>query len=423
MTLATNAALLLSGDTGSGKSSLIATAAEYCYTTTGKALRLYTCDGGGYPERVEVAIRRGMIEPWRLRTRVGSGGEGLIEETCLRASMGWWPAEFIDAERGEVPEGVTLLPPMSTTFVLWCPNGHEVKRSTVRANITSVLCGQCKTQTSPQNGKVTQSAQQNFPHVGGLAFDGVTSMSSWIMQALRKRRANMGLSGGEKSALGRFQSGDLSFDGNNRADYGFAQGQAEEWLLNSISIAGMRLPPIWTCLETRSDETGALPFWGPSIAGQAKTGIAPTWAGNYIGAQVVLNEKGAKEWRLYLTEYRGQDGAPHKYKCRVEPGTLPEFLADAEGESAMTTFNLGNFFGLLEAGFEKSMKESKERVPEVKIDRAQVVVVEEKPKPAAAAAPATSAATSAPARPATLPPVAGRPLTLPPKLAPLTPKK
>jgi energy-coupling factor transporter ATP-binding protein EcfA2 len=126
MAIATNAAILLSGDTGSGKSSLIATAAEYLYQTTGKAMRLYTCDGGGYPEAVEVAIHRGMIEPWRLRTRVGSGGEGLIEETCARASQGWWPKEFIDPLQGTVPEGVELQPWTTTTFVLVCPNGHEV---------------------------------------------------------------------------------------------------------------------------------------------------------------------------------------------------------------------------------------------------------------------------------------------------------
>jgi hypothetical protein len=263
------------------------------------------------------------------------------------------------------------------------------------------------------------------PHVGGFAYDGLTSMSSWIMQALRRRRASQGLSGGEKSALGRFASGDMYFDGNNRADYGFAQGQAEEWLLNSISLSGMKLPPIWTCLETRTDETGALPFWGPSIAGQAKTGIAPTWAGNYIGAQIIINkDTGKKEWRLYTTEFRGEDGAPHKYKCRLAPGVLPEYLVDAADEPAMSSFNLGKFFGLLEAGFAKGMKESEQRVPEVKIDKTAPVVaptnVAMVPPAASAAAQKAAAATpNAPIpRPATLPPaqLGGKPLVKAPVL-------
>lgn len=421
MTIATNAAVLVSGETGSGKSSLIATAAEYLYESTGKALRLYTCDGGGYPERVEVAIHRGLIEPWRLRTRVGSGGEGLIEETCARASQGWWPKEFIDPIKGEVPEGVELVPPASTQFVLFCPNGHEVKRTTVKANLQPTLCSQCKVQASLQNGRVTQSTSLNFPHVGGNAYDGLTSMSSWVMQALRARRAKMGLAGGEKSALGRFMSGEMAFDGNNRADYGFAQGQAEEWLLNSISLSGMKLPPIWTCLETRTDETGALPFWGPSVAGQAKTGIAPTWAGNYVGAQIIIGESGKREWRLYTTEFRGADGAPHKYKCRVEPGTLPEFLVDGADEPAMSHFSLGVFFRLLEAGFEKSMKESKERIPEVKVDKTTVAVASVAVVPPAAqvaqAKAQAAVPTGGPARPATLPPLGvGKPLVKAPIL-------
>lgn len=427
MPLATNAAVLVGGNTGSGKSSLLATAAEYLYETTGKALRLYTCDPGGYPERVEVAIHRGMIEPWRLRTRVGSGGEGLIEETCRKASQGWWPAEFLDAKQGEVPEGVALVPPYVTSYVLLCAQGHEVKRTTVRANLQPVLCATCKAMASAENGKVSRQVQATAPHVGGFAFDGLTSMSSWVMQALRHRRAVMGLSGGEKSAIGRFQSGDTWFDGNNRADYGFAQGQAEEWLCNSISISGMKLPPIWTCLETRADETGTLPLWGPSIAGQAKTAVAPQWAGNYIGAQIVLNEAGKKEWRLYTTEYRGDDGAPHKYKCRVDPGVLPEYLTDGDG-LPMSTFSLATFFRLIEVGFAQAMAASEQRIPEVKIDKSAPPQITdsrlEAPAPSATIKGPTPAPTlgGAPARPATLPPIT-KPKVGPPQLTPLGGKK
>lgn len=408
--IATNAALLISGISGSGKTTQLGTAAEYLWETYKKKLRLYTCDAGGFPNKVEVLVKHKIIEVWRMRTRVGAGGEGLIEETCAQASRGAWPREVKAHDSGDSPERIEMMPFSSTVLILSCQKGHEVKRGSNDAALSPTLCMACNQQVTLQNGQVQKILTPNFPHIGGLAFDGISSMSMWILTALRRRRASpAGLTGGEKSALGKFQSGDMWFDGNNRADYGFAQGQAEEWINNSISLSGLCLPPIWTSLETLDESPTRPPVWGPMIAGQAKTSVAPQWVGNYVGCQQVMTEKG-KEWRLYLTEYRGPDGIPHNYKCRIEPGQLPDYLVDAEGEKPLTTFNLGVFFRLLEGAFERSMKESAEKYGEVP-DFSEVKAPEPvKPQPPAAPQPVGQRPGAAPmlggaARPATLPPL------------------
>ncbi len=56
-----NSATLIFGDTGTGKSSLLATYAEYVWEKFNKITLLYTTDGGGYPTNVEALIHKGII--------------------------------------------------------------------------------------------------------------------------------------------------------------------------------------------------------------------------------------------------------------------------------------------------------------------------------------------------------------------------
>ena len=107
------------GESGSGKSSLIATAAEYLWETHKKILFLYSCDLGGYPDKVNSLIQLGIIWVWKLRTR------GEVLETCSRASQGWWPVEFLDTKTGEVASNAKLVPAEMKEYTLSCPNGHE----------------------------------------------------------------------------------------------------------------------------------------------------------------------------------------------------------------------------------------------------------------------------------------------------------
>jgi energy-coupling factor transporter ATP-binding protein EcfA2 len=63
-----NSATGIMGPTGSGKSSLAATLADYLWTNWKKVLLLYTSDGGGFPSEVQarIALRAAVefeIEP------------------------------------------------------------------------------------------------------------------------------------------------------------------------------------------------------------------------------------------------------------------------------------------------------------------------------------------------------------------------
>jgi hypothetical protein len=429
-----NAAMLISGPTGSGKSSLLATAAEYCYRHHKGITRLAVCDGGGMGTKTEALCELGIIQPFKMRSRVGGGAEGLVEETIMRVSQGWWPSEFLDPVQGIVREGVPLLPPMSTDFVSKCPKDHELQRVAMRGLLQPAQCPQCRILIPLAQAKITQETRvtPGFERVRAWACDGLTSASDWVMLSLADRTGRLELNPNDKAAIGRVISGDMAFAGNTRAHYGFAQTQSEKWLLHSTAIPGLALPPMWTSLETRIDAEGslALPFYGPAIAGSAKTWKVPQWVGNYIGAAIVTDSKGKKEWRLYLSEFRGEDQIPHIYKTRAEhAGMLPGWLSDApphgvEGKP-FSGFNLGKFFDLLQQAKEDAKRRLVDEYGEIKFaDVANPVLLSTNVGGAVAAAPANVAA-AAPMVGAVHAAVAGppaRPMILPPRPPSLAPR-
>ena len=79
-----NSATLIFGDTGTGKSALAGTLAEYIFEKFGKITLYYSVDGGGFPTNVEALVNKGIIWLWKLRSR------GLAFETCARAAQGYW---------------------------------------------------------------------------------------------------------------------------------------------------------------------------------------------------------------------------------------------------------------------------------------------------------------------------------------------
>ncbi len=347
-------ATMISGPTGSGKTSLIATFAEYVWERFGRTTLYYSCDAGGYTERLQALIALGVVRAFRMRTR----GEAF--ETCQRSTQGWWPAE-INPLTGEVAQNVDMIPPVIQEFTMSCPkDGTMVRRVPQQSLLLPVVCSTCKQMVNVQNGVFFKAMKPSptfhpagMPEVGAVAYDGLTSMGDWLMNDMADRTARGDLVG-EKTALGgKIRSGALDFGSNNRAHYGFAQSMVEKLIINTISIPGLVAPPLWTALEGRVDpETGMdLPEYGPLIPGQAKTRKVPQWVGNYLGAVQVMGKDGKRSWRLYTVEYRGEDGVPHKYKIRSDPGGIREFYEDGPGEEAFTTFNLGRLFSDLEASF------------------------------------------------------------------------
>lgn len=359
------AANLVSGPTGSGKTSLVATFAEYVWRRFGRTTLYYSCDPGGFTERLQALIMVGIVRVWRVQTR----GEAF--ETLARASDGWWPAT-IDPQTGGCPRNADLLPPTLNEFTMYCAkDGTPVKKVSVQALLQPALCGKCKQMVNLQNARVTKTVRPSptfnppgQPQVGAIAYDGITSMSDWLMMDMADRTAKGELVG-EKTALGgKIRSGEMEFGSNNRAHYGFAQLMAEKFLKNSIAIPGLVMPPLWTSLESRVDETGTeLAEYGPAIAGQAKTRKVPQWVGNYLGAVIFTDKDGKRHFRLYTTEYRGDDGVPHRYKVRGEPGTLQEFYEDDPSEPPFTTFSLDRVLSEMETSLAATVEKVKARFP------------------------------------------------------------
>jgi predicted RNA-binding Zn-ribbon protein involved in translation (DUF1610 family) len=363
----TNATLVM-GDSGTGKSTLLATAAEWGWRVHKKVTLLYSTDTGGYPSKIDALIRAGIIRVWKLRTR----GEAF--ETCSKACHGYWPVEFSDHVGGETPPGVALLPPIKTTYFLHCKCGEVVKESASRRAFQQTFtCKKCGTRTNLQTGTVSNESvvHEFFQDVGLRMYDGITSMNDWIMTDMAEKGARGEIKG---EAAIRIVSGEEVYASSTRNHYGFAQTRSSNWINDAASVPGHVIGPIFTARKQRATDNQKVNIYGPMIAGQAKTSEVPAWVANCLGTSIFHDPKGRREYRLYLTEYMEQDDSvKHLCKTRAEPGTVPVYLSDGptgednkpiSGEAPFTTFSLGYFFDIVEKATEKSLEATLKAYPD-----------------------------------------------------------
>lgn len=408
-----NTSTLIIGPTGSGKSALLATVAEYGWETFKCVSSLYTSDLGGYPSRVEALIRMGIIWPFRLRTR----GIDLSFETMHLAGLGYWPARMRDKMTGTVDHGVPMVAPVTTVYIQTCGTcGTEIKRTQHRQLLKNNSCKTCNKTVQQRDTVITTEA---YPTAGLenrriCLFDSLTSGSEWYLQDLAHRKE---LAGEIGAIGGTVESGDLVFKGNNRAQVGFAQTRILELVSNSLAIPNQVIMPVWTALaHETTDQSGRLAVVGPKLAGDAKTESAPAWFGNSFEAAVVEGERaGEKIRRLYLAEFIDAEGRKHLLKHRADPRFMPEYLEDPpysanqppSDEGLHSEFSLKKAFTLLDTALERSMQDLQakyagapgiESVPE---SFSSSVAVEDAPAAApkpAAAAPRPGGVKRAPAR-------------------------
>jgi hypothetical protein len=358
-------ATLVIGASGQGKTSLAQTLADYLWDTYHKILLFNSCDGGAFPTFIQTRIRQGLIRPWRMRTR---SGEGLAFETCYLASKGYLP-RIINPETGECPPAVQLVPPITATYTVHCPKGHHLK--TVPAQdlaFQPTYCAECREMITSAMMQVTEAVKQTkgFEQVGGVFFDGLSSMCGWFMGDMDERRG-AGMIAGEKSALGGpIISGNVKFGGNNRADYGFAQSRAYQIVHNSLSIPNLVEGPVFTGLPDEVTEGGGqLPFVGLKLSGSAMSADALQWFGNAFEARIVKSQdtstKDRQIRRLYLSEYVDEQNRRHLLK-NSGPGTLPRYLEDPpidpdrpDDRQFFSGFNLGHVFKLLDKALVESL--------------------------------------------------------------------
>ncbi len=421
---------LLMGDSGSGKTSLLATLAEWIWQKYKLVTLLYSADPGGWVTEVQTLINRGIIRVWKVPSRDPEDRFGLAFETCTRAAQGYWPREFLDLEKGRVPIGVDLVPPVSYEFKLYCAKGHIVRRVSIEGQLAGqFICApdgkvaDCGLSVSIKSGaKVTRSSSRmkGFENVGAVAYDGLTSLCAWAMRDLQDRGARV--EAGEKDALKsamKITSGAMTFGSSTPSHYGAAQSLAERMLNAAGTIPYLVARPVWTALEKRgTDDKTQTVIYGPELPGSAKTATAPQWVGNLLGVSAQPGEKGQAEWRLYLRRYYTPgDPVPHLAKTRVAPGYMPEYLTDGpvdemgnpiSGVKPFTQFNLGTFYEMEANALEQQQKEKDALygdapglvpmvVGEARLDEGSGVMAGVPTAPAAAPGPRSGAAPSAPA--------------------------
>ena len=383
---------MIMGNSGSGKTNLLATYFEWVWKTFGKVSLFYSSDGGAWGTKMESLVKAGIVLPWRLQSRDPDDRLHLAFETCRRASEGYWPEYFTNAEKGEVPPGVRLIAPIIIEYRLLCSKDHVVARGAFEKDIRGTFvcapngdkdqCGEIVAMDRTDSTvKRHVERMPGFEDVGCAGFDGLTSVCQWAMTDLQDRGAELAqtLEPKDKTADSAFRagaaivSGDIHVGSSTMQHYGFAQNLAHRMITKSGNIPGLVARPVWTVLvKLGTDDSSAMPIYGPEIPGNAKTAIVPQWVGNLFGARWIPTSEGKGEYRLYLRKYQlPSDKAEHLVKTRVSPGYLPEYLTDGpvggdglpvDGE-AFKEFNLGHFYELEHAALLNEMKRMKEAYP------------------------------------------------------------
>lgn len=353
------------GPPGSGKTTLFDKFAEYLWETYARILLLYSWDGGAIPNQVQKRMKQGLIRFWRVRTR---SGEGLGLETLYAASKGYWPRQ-IDLEKGETSPAVGLVGPVTASYEVRCPKAHPLRTvPTVALATQPTFCNDCKQMIQVVQLRIAETIKRTkgFEQVGGVGYDGLTSMCDVVMDHMDHARG-AGTVGGEKAAFGGVvTSGGLRLGGNNRADVGFAQTRARQLVHNTLGIPYLVEGPVFTGLSDIASDDAGLPIVGMKLPGHAATDQATGWFGNMFEMGRAVDDGGKEHHALYLKPWTDGTGRRHLLKCSATSEGLPAVLIDPlpeEGGKPGSVANLGNVFRLLDEDLRQALTEEVKDAP------------------------------------------------------------
>jgi hypothetical protein len=161
------------------------------------------------------------------------------------------------------------------------------------------------------------------PDIGMYAFEGMTSFSSAILNALAGSTERLDLKpaqGGDKDAHGR--------------NYGLAQAHIGGNIKLSFGLPGVK---VWTALARRGDDADTTAtILGPQLVGKALTSEVPAWFNfTFCCMQIPADDvtKSTERHRLYLTDFidslsRGAKGIANN-RIPLDGGTVPQFMEPA----------------------------------------------------------------------------------------------
>lgn len=357
------------GLSGSGKSALVDTAAEYVAERFGHGTMCVAIDPGGWGNRRLSLVRAGVMKVYDPRNHVN------FFDTMDKLTRGAWPETILDPDRGYADPTVRLVLPRQPVFVRKCPQGHEVARFDREAVMLAT------TSTCPTCGVVVTGANQQterlvvrpalFQRIGLRAFDSITAMNDQglILELPdMSARGELPTTGGGGSALGSadaIRQGDTVYGTGSKAQVGFMQNRTYGWLTNIRAIPDQLLGAICTfgVEQSGGDDArgGGEICYGLALAGTARTARAPGWVGNCLHATKEPDDMGHVRHRLWLTNHidpRDAFKRPYLAKHRGTPLGMPDFLEDPWSDDpaeraklAWTVCSLKYFFQLLEAQF------------------------------------------------------------------------
>jgi len=374
-----NAVMGIYGISGTGKSNLADTAAEYCYETYGKLTMCYVADLGGFGTKRLTLIRHGIMRVYDPRNHVNPF------ETMELISLGAFPLTLVDPERGYAEPDVPLILPRRFVYEMICPSGHSVGRFESQAMMNAkaaagvLTCPTCNLVTNLANAQRVDRLvvrHRMFRDVGLRIYDSGTALNEWAMADLQEQSARGTLPSGSGggSLLGAADalvSGQFKFGSSSVSQYGFVQNRTYGWLSNIKKIPDQVLPAIMTfhVEQSKGDEsTGGDMLYGPKIAGNARTGAMGGWLGNLVHTTIepFAVDDPRLVYRLWMRNHidpRDPRKIPYIAKQRGLP-TMPDYLEDKPGEPAWTGFSLKVFFKLMREQLAAAEKDAAERYPQ-----------------------------------------------------------
>jgi len=309
--------ILLYGDTGSGKTSLIGEYAEDKFKKTGKKTRLYTADPGGW---------RSIVPYVKL---------GIIQVVNLVDMPRPW--EWIsEVTKGKLPIAV-----------------------------------------GPDGGPIWGVDEAKNAETGVYVFEGGTAFGRVLLDDQAKRNAQGNVIGPQQPNF-RITEGTVQWAGTSPAQFGNAQTVLTLAIQESFHLKG---DVIWTCLARRAgDADTTAPILGPQFAGKALTSDAPSWF-NYTFRVVTISGndllKTKSEHRLYIediAETHAGIGADNKATVTTQKTLAnPRLPLDADAvDSFVSPASVVKAIELIEKGGTTALDKIRARVSAARPVRAGV---------------------------------------------------
>lgn len=300
--------ILLYGEGGSGKSTLIAEAAAHIWKEKKQKTRVVGADGGGF-KPFKPLIDKGILDYWPI----DQWTDGSIFANLDLATKGWWPKDTRKQDSA-------LVAPF--TEVKACPQcGAPV------SNPGS--CASCGHKFVPG----TRYSKRLYPEggiedIGLLAFEGTTAFGNLLMQRLRTVDPEGGRS---------IKDGEFKISAAGKQHYGDAQTYMKQFIANTRRVPIRTV--IWTALELKGDDDGyGKPIYGPAFPGKALTALCVPWFTDVLHLDVVAKrDKGLLvkdadgmeilDRKLYLRPHFPPDAPSFKFAAKTSvtgmPGVIP----------------------------------------------------------------------------------------------------